>query len=99
VAQEIYHLWMARPTEAWYQLSREEQDKLFAKASEALAQVGGKEVVSCNSGWASEEWPFWGVELYPDIEATLKHTELLGAFNWFRYMESKTLLGTRPPTP
>jgi hypothetical protein len=94
MAQAIYHLYQARPTEAWHQLSREEQDQLFAKAGEALAQVGGKVIVLCNSRWASEQWPFWGVEQYPNIEAVQKHTELLNAFNWFRYMESMTVLGT-----
>ncbi len=94
MAQAIYHLYLVKPTEAWYQLSQEEQDKLFAKGAEALAQVGGKEIVVCNSRWASEQWPFWGVEQYPDIEAVQKHAELLNAFNWFRYVESMTLLGT-----
>ena len=94
MAQAIYHLWQAKPTEAWHQLSRAEQDKLFAQGDEARAKVGGKTIVACASGWASEQWPFWGVEQYPDIEAVQKHTELLNAVNWFRYFESKTLLGT-----
>ncbi len=94
MAQTIFHLWLLKPTEAWYQLPKEEQDNLFAKAGEALAQVGGKEVVTCSSRWASEEWPYWGVEQYPDLEAVQKHDELLAAFNWYRYGESWTLLGT-----
>jgi hypothetical protein len=97
MAQAIYHLWLAKPTEAWHQLSREEQDKLFAQGDEARVKVGGKVIVVCVSGWASEQWPFWGVEQYPDIEAVQKHTELLTALNWFRYFESKTLLGTEAP--
>jgi len=94
MAQAIYHLFLVKPNEAWHQLSREEQDNLFAKVNEARAQVGGKEILTCNSGWASEQWPFWGVEQFPDIEAVQKHHELLSAFNWFRYGESMTLLGT-----
>jgi hypothetical protein len=94
MAQAIHHLYLVRQTEAWHQLSREEQDQLLAKVEEALAQVGGKVIVLCNSRWASEQWPFWGVEQYPNIEAVQKHTELLNALNWFRYVETMTLLGT-----
>ena len=94
MAKEIYHLFLVKPTEAWYQLSQEEQNKLFVKVDEARAQVGGKVIVGCDSRWASEQWPFWGVEQFPDVEAIQKHTELLNAFNWFRYVESMTLLGT-----
>jgi hypothetical protein len=94
MAQAIFHVYLARQTEAWHQLPREEQDQLLAKVAEALAQVGGKVIVFCNSRWASEQWPFWGVEQYPSIEAVQKHTQLLDALNWFRYVESMTLLGT-----
>jgi len=94
MAQEIYHLFLAKPTEAWYQLSEEEQNQLLAKVAEALTQVGGKSIVNCNSSWSSEQWHFWGVEQYPNIEALQKHTELLNAVNWFRYVESMTLQGT-----
>ena len=97
MAQEIYHFFLAKPTEAWYQLSQEEQNKLFAKVDEARAQVGGKVIVVCDSRWASEQWPFWGVEQFPNIEAVQEHKELLNAFNWFRYVESMTLLGTEVP--
>ncbi len=97
MAQAVYHLYLVRPTEAWHQLSHEEQDSLFAKAAAAREQVGGKAVLLCHSRWAGEQWPYWGIEQYPDIEAVQKHTELLEAFNWFRYMESMTLLGTEVP--
>ena len=94
MAQAIYHLFLAKPTEAWYQLSQEEQDKLFAKVDEARAQAGGKVIVICDSRWASEQWAFWGVEQFPDIEAVQKHKQLLNTLNWFRYVESMTFLGT-----
>ncbi len=34
MAQAIYKVWLVKPTEAWYQLSQEEQDKLFAQVAE-----------------------------------------------------------------
>jgi len=85
---------MCKPTETWYQLSEEEQNALVAKSAETLKRVGGKSIVSCFSSWASEEWAFLGVEEFPDIEAVQKSQEEQIAFNWFRYIESKSILGT-----
>jgi hypothetical protein len=93
MAQPIYKLFLVKPTEAWYQLSQDEQNQLLAKVQEALPKAGGKQVVLCNSGWASERWPVWGVEQFPDLEAAQKHNQLLNELNWFRYVESMTVLG------
>ena len=80
--------------EAWYQLSKDEQQGVLAKVNAALEQVGGKSLVFCDSSWSSEEWQFFGVEVFPSVEAVQKHSELLGAIDWHRYIKSSTLLGT-----
>ena len=94
MAQPIYQLFMGKMTEAWYQLSKEEQDSLVAKVDQTLEQVGGKRVVMCDCRWASEQWIGWGVEVFPDIEAVQKYARLEEELNWFRYMESMAVLGT-----
>ncbi|MFN8560921.1 MAG: hypothetical protein U0703_04685 [Anaerolineae bacterium] len=60
MAAPIYKLWMARTTEAWYQLSSEEQNSLLQKVQDTLVQVGGKSTVTCDSSWSSEQWVFLG---------------------------------------
>lgn len=95
MAQPIYKFFMAKPSQAGYSQTQEEQQKLLAKLEEAFAKVGGKRVILCNSGWASEQWTFWGVEEFPDIEAVQKYTELLNELNWLQYLDSFTLLGTK----
>jgi len=97
MTQPIHKLFLAKPTAAWYQLSQEERITLLGKVGEALDQVGGKSIIIRNSSWASEQWSFWGVEQYPDLEALQKHTQLLNELNWFRYVESMTVLGTEMP--
>ena len=94
MARPIYKLFFGKPSQAGYQLSQEEQQKILAKVDEALTKVGGKRVIMCDSGWVSEQWTFWGVEQFPDIEAVQKHTALLNELNWFQYVDSVTLLGT-----
>jgi hypothetical protein len=94
MAQPIYKMFYLRLTEAWFQLPKEEQDQLFGKVGDALKKVGGKRVIMCDSGWASEKWWAWGVEEFPSLEAMQEHVKLLTELNWMRYCESETLLGT-----
>jgi hypothetical protein len=95
MAGPIYKLWMVRATEAGQQLSEEEFQTLAAKVDEAMRQVGAKRILGCNSGWADESVQWWGVDEYPDIEAEQKYYQLLTEMNWFRFVESRTLLGTK----
>lgn len=94
MAKPIYKVWMGHVTDAWYALSQAEQNSLLQKVQGTLVQVGGKAVVTCDSSWSSEQTPLFGVEEYPDIEAVQKHAALLAELNWFRYIESTTVLGT-----
>jgi hypothetical protein len=94
MAKPVFKSFLVRPTEAWYQLSEEEQNDLFAKIGEALEKVGGKAVLYCDSRWSSEQWQWFGVEEYPDIEAVQKLSEIHNELNWHQYIDSISVLGT-----
>ena len=94
MSQSIYKVFHVKFKEAWYQLSKPEQDSLLHKVEATLAQVGGKTQVLCNSNWSSETWMGFGLEIFPNIEAVQKHDQLLQELNWFRYVDSFTSLGT-----
>ena len=94
MAGPVYKMFRARWKEAWFALSKEEQDALTAKVVDALKQAGGKSLVFCDSRWSSEQWWGFGVEEFPDIEAVQQHIKLLEELHWMRYVESETLLGT-----
>ena len=69
MAEPIYKFFMARFSEAWYQLSEEEQKSFVAKLDEALEKAGGKRPIICDSSWSSDQWLFAGMEEFPNIEA------------------------------
>ena len=94
MSESVYKSFQLRPTEAWYQLSKEEQ-RLLTAVAEALEGVGGKQVVLCSSGWSNEQWPFFGLEEFPDLGAVQRHQQILLDLDWARYVESRTTLGTR----
>ena len=95
MAQHIYKLFLGNRTEAWHQLPADEQHALLAKVNAALEKVGGKRVVSCDPSWSTEQWHFWGVEEFPDVQAVMKHTKLLADLKWDRFVETMTVLGTK----
>jgi hypothetical protein len=82
-------------TEAWYQLSKEEQDALWAKVEEADKRAGAKWQLMCNSRWADESIYDWGVIEYPSMEAYQQKVKELEELNWWRYFSAKTILGTK----
>jgi len=92
MAGPIYKLFLGKMTEAWFQLSAEEQNSLMAKID--VEQVGGKTILACDSAWCSERWRFFGIEEFPDIEAVQKYSDLLDELNWHRYTDTVSLLGT-----
>ena len=94
MAKPIYKMYLARPTEAWYRLPKAEQDVLLAKIGNILPQVGAKSVIICSSSWATEQWVFWGVEEYPDLEALQRADEMHRELNWYRYVDSMSSVGT-----
>lgn len=94
MAGPVYKLYMGRPTEAWHQLTPDEQAQLLVRVDGALAEAGGERLVACDAAWASERWRYWGVERFPDVEAAQRHAELLDALHWLRYVDSVTVLGT-----
>ncbi len=90
----IYKLWQGRPTEAWHQLSPQDQQDLLTRVVEALNSAGGRELVVCSAAWSNERWPIFGVAEFPDLEAVQRHEQMLTDLNWLRYVESRTTLGT-----
>jgi len=97
MAQPVYKVWMMKYKDAWYRLSKAEQDEYSAKMAAALKQVGGELVMMRVSLWSSENWLGWGVEKFPSIEAVQQHALLLFNMNHFQYIESSSYLGVEMP--
>ena len=101
MSEPVYQLVIARGdvhTEGWYQLSKEEQDRIWAETQAADERVGAEYVLFCNSRWANEGTPVWGIVKYPSIEAVQQVAAQ--DLEWFRYTNFETILGTKmPETP
>ena len=49
MSEPIYKFFTGRFLPEWYQLSKEEQDSILAKLHEALAKLGAKTTILCNT--------------------------------------------------
>jgi hypothetical protein len=92
----IIRLFFAKIKEAFYNLSEEEKKEFMRKDRENLDELGCKIMMMVDCRWSNEEWNFIGVEDWPTLEAL----ETRAKFEYeeleaFRYVESKTYLGTR----
>ena len=99
MAGPYFLLYLGKRKEAWYRLSQKEKDDLMAKHNERFEAIGGEDVVACDSSWSSEQWMFFGVHKFADIEAVHKHSEFLLELDWHRYFDSMTVLGTEWSPP
>lgn len=86
-------------SQAWKSLSKADRDALAEQESASRAEVKAKEVVICDSAWADEEHPAWGVLSFPDLAARIQHTNTLRKIGWLDLVEAFTLLGTSDREP
>jgi hypothetical protein len=97
MAGPIYKLFLNKMTEAWYQLSKEEQNQHLAKVQAIMDQVGAKTIVMCTPTWSAEQWMLFGVTEFPDVDAVQRSVELFLEIDHYRYIEAETMLGTQYP--
>ncbi len=92
----IIRLLFAKIKEAFYELSEEEKMEFMVKDRKNLEELGCKVIMMIDCRWSNEEWNYVGIEEWPTIEALEKRAKFENEeLTKFRYIEAKTLLGTR----
>ncbi|WAI01095.1 hypothetical protein [Methanogenium organophilum] len=94
--KSIIRVYFAKIREAFYDLSVEEKSAFMRKDREQMDELGMKLIMTIDCRWSNEEWDYIGIEEWPTLEslekrATFEKEELAT----FRYVESRTYLGTR----
>lgn len=89
----IYKLFMGKFSEAWYRLTEEERQTILAQIQQSWSEGQMRPLVVCDGRWANEQWDFWGVGEFPNLEAVETHTMRLHEIGWFRHIQSESYLG------
>jgi hypothetical protein len=96
MARKIYKLVLMRGyTEAYYQLSPEEKQKLSDEMEKAVFAAAGAKVITpfCNCRWSTDQYATFFVMEYPDVEAAIADTAGVDKLDWYRYVQAETILG------
>jgi hypothetical protein len=92
----IIRVFFAKIKEAYYEMSAEEQQAFMIKDRKNIEELGCSVIMMVDCRWSNEEWNYIGIEEWPSIEALEKRGAFENeALQKFRYVESKTFLGTR----
>jgi hypothetical protein len=84
---------------AWKALSETERKALMDQDQASQKTAGVKMIVGCDSAWADEMHPWWGVLRFPDLQARIDHTHRMQKAGWLEITDAFTLLGTTETEP
>ena len=84
---------------AWKALSETERNALIEREKASRAEAKAEAIIFCNSAWADEQHPAWGVLRFPDLAARMQHTRTMQKIGWLDIVEAFTLLGTSDNEP
>ena len=89
MSKPIYHLVVTNNNVArnlaWNALPETERKALEDQESAAMDAVGAKVILVCDSAWADEMHPWWGVVRYPDLEARIEETRTNRKIGWLDF--------------
>jgi hypothetical protein len=68
--------------------------RFSAKAGEIDLRAGAAWKIVCDSRWADEATPYWGVLEHPDPDCYQVKVAGLEELRWWRYFDLRRVLGT-----
>ena len=99
IYQVVYGKNSVTSNQAWKALSEAERSALTEQERASREEVKAETIVFCNSAWADEVHPWWGVIRFPDLAARIQHTQTLRKIGWLDIVEAFTLLGIAEREP
>ena len=99
MAGPVYKLWMVELKNSWHQLTPEQREQHLDKVRTALEEVGARNIVTVKSAPYDEQWQYFGLEEFPDIEAVGQFVERLQDIGHYRYFRTRGLMGNEYKHP
>ena len=103
MSKPIYEMYVVNhnlvATQANKALSEAQSKAIWDQHKAAEQATGVKDLFYCNSAWADEMHPEWGVARYPDLQARIEHTRLHQKAGFLDLVDAFSLLGTSETEP
>jgi len=103
IPNPIYKLWVLKATPAgetrMSTMSQAELAETMKKHGAIMKELGVVNMITCNSYWCNEAYPYFGIDALPSIEANMKMMQGLEGLGWKQVIDSFTLLGIPEPNP
>lgn len=93
MAHPVYKLYFYKRSPKATDLSTAEFKSLTARHSEPAQRLGVRRLLEASMRWSDECCEYFGVELYPSLEAAQEYTHCLEAEDWFSYVQGESFLG------
>jgi hypothetical protein len=101
IPNPIYSLWIINSNPAGEirrsKLSQEEEKAIWEKHDALHKENDSINMIVCNSYWCNEAHPYFGIGVYPSVEANMKIMQGLEALGWLQFMNVFSLLGIPEP--
>lgn len=96
IPDPIYQLFLVKNhhNDPWASLAEDTRERIFSAVGESIRRHGGINLIGCDINWSNEEYSFFGVTAWPNIQAEQAHFKDLGNLGWQRYFYARTILGT-----
>lgn len=89
----LYKLYLFKRTARYFALPTDQYQEIRARMSKRAKELGIRDLFNASMSWSNERYEFFGVELYPSLEAVQAYTQTMSALGYFQYIEGESFLG------
>lgn len=89
----VYRVYLSRPAAGAHMIPEHERNSMLARTQENAALAGVRPLLSAYMRWNQEQWEYFGIERFPDMETLISYTQFLSEVGWYRLTESCSYLG------
>lgn len=92
--QPIYRLYFSRLSDYALELPREELEVIYGRNTDYQNMAGIKPLLNAYVTWNNEEWEYFGIERFPNLETMIRYSQFMTDTGWYRIIHARSYLGT-----
>lgn len=90
----IYRLYFSRLSELAEQTPRAELEVIYGRNTDFQNMAGIKPLLNAYVTWNNEEWEYFGIERFPNLDTMIRYSQFMTDTGWYRYINARSYLGS-----